>query len=577
MSEIISWPIGPLEGDQYSVNGKFWEWNGCAWISTCCPGVCSIYETGIILGITEDLRWGPGEANSKKRKVTIKICFKHDEQTGTWNSETINPQGDYYQMAYDSNSGAWRLFLMSLGVPIDILGEISTGNTPIGEWKWRVIGQKAESICGCPPMICGCTLENSTADCKYVSFYPISLTGVSGDTVGYIDIYRKYVIYYNTTTLQWEFWPIDWTNSFATISLPITTVPIGPDIGDWTLTPTGDEKFYAFSTTVGHCESCNPYTDGIIFAYTVEGLTTYVPLTWNATTDQFENFDGSIYIEYNGADLEWNLWINGTLVYSHTSPNKGEVPDLLGFWKKEITILCGSTTVTNTEGCLVAVSGGENAATLYLQENTFGEFNYGYPFSQPTWQIVCDGGVWNIQEWDDQTSTWVTQAYVTAVCTTPPYSLTWTVSPTSDYDSFTFTAGPCPVVCNSYSFRSISPDGSEVSFKLCECDQVFTISLSVGEISPVYCVQEDSINLGAFGAKQPEDTPCTPNPTQCYTISIRNTSAQQSATISYIDCSGDTIEEDIAPDSGLTRCMRACSLIVLDGSIYPIIEGLGCL
>jgi len=574
MSEIISWPIGPLEGDQYSVNGKFWEWNGCAWISTCCPGTCSIYETGIMLGITKDIRWGPGELNSKNRKVTIKICFKYDEQTGTWNSETINTQGDYYQIVYNTTTSSWLLNQMSLGVPIDKLGETSGGNTPIGEWKWRVAGQKAESICGCPPMICGCLLKNANDECQYVSFYPISLTGISGVTVGYIDISSKLVIYYNTTTLRWELWGIDWANMFATISLPITTVPIGPDIGDWTLTPEGDEKYYAFSTTVGHCESCNPYTEGIILAYTNDDVTTYVPLTWNATTDQFENFDGTIYIEYNGADEEWNLWINGNLEYSHVNPIKGEIPDLLGFWDRDYTILCGSTTVTNTEGCLVAESGGETAATLYLQENTFGEFNYGYPFSEPTWQIVCDGGVWNIQEWDGDN--WITQAYVTAVCTTPPYSLAWTVSPTSNYDSFTFIAGPCPVACNSYTFRSISGNPATIEFKLCDCDQIFYINAPSGGISPEYCVQEDSIDLGAFGSKQAVDTPCTPNPTQCYNISMRNTSGQQSATISYIDCDGNTIEEDIGPDGDVNRCVRGCSLSVLSGSIYSIIDGLGC-
>jgi hypothetical protein len=570
MSEIISWPIGPLEGDQYSVNGKFWEWNGCAWISTCCPGICSIYETGIILGITQERNWGP-----TKRQVTTKICFKYDEQTGTWNSEIINTQGDYYQMEELPEGGVWTVHVMSLGMIKSTIGGIR-GTTPIGEWEWKVTKQKAESICGCPPMICGCLLKTVNDECQYISFFPISLTGVSGDTVGYIDISSKLVIYYNTTTLQWELWPIDWTNSLATISLPITTVPIGPDVGDWTLTPTGDESFYAFSTTLGHCESCNPYTEGIILAYTVEGLTTYVPLTWNATTDQFENFDGTIYIEYNGADLEWNLWINGTLVYSHVNPIKGQVPDLLGFWKKEITILCGTTSVTNTEGCLVAVSGGENAATLYLQENTFGEFNYGYPFSQPTWQIVCDGGVWTIQEWDDGTSTWVTQAYVTAACTAPPYSLTWTVSPTSNYDSFTFIAGPCPVVCNSYTFRSISGDPVTVSFKLCDCDQIFYINAPSAGISPEYCVQEDSIDLGAFGSKQAVDTPCTPNPTQCYTISVRNSNQNGTSSFSYIDCNGGGQNVTLQQNGDLAICGRACSINVTDGSVYMMIMGLGC-
>ena len=573
MSDIISWPIGPLEGDQYSVNGKFWEWNGCAWISTCCPGVCSIYETGIILGITQEGPWGP----DGKGLITTKICFKYDAQTGTWNSETINEQGDYYQMVPHISGTSWLLNVMSLGAVVTNLGQIQ-GTTPIGNWKWKGPKQNAESICGCPPMICGCILKDINSECGYVSFFPISLTGVSGDTVGYIDISKKFYIYYNTTNSQWQLYT-DGFNSpiLATINLPITTVPIGPEVGDWTLTSAGEEFFYSFSTELGHCNPCNPYTDGIIFAFTVNGVITYVPLTWNAATDRFENFDGTIYIEFNGADLDWNLWINGDLIYSHGSEIKEEIPDLLGFWSKMITILCGTTSVTNTEGCLTAVSGGANAATLYLQENTFGEFNYGYPFSQPTWQIVCDGGVWTIQEWDDPTHTWVTQAYVTAACTTPPYSLTWTVTPTSNYDSFTFIAGPCPIVCNSYTFRSNNPQGTTISFKLCGCNQIFYLNLIGTTQSAEYCVQEDSIDLGAFGSPQLVSSPCTPNPTQCYTIAIRNISGNSPSSFSYIDCDDEPQTVTIGPGEESYICGKACTISVTSGSIYPVIIGLGCL
>jgi len=573
MSEVISWPIGPLEGDQYSVNGKFWEWNGCAWISTCCPGICDIYETGIIFGITEPRTWGPGDG--RKRPVTTKICFKYDSQTGTWNSETINSNGDYYQMAPTPEGNVWDLNLMSLGMVKSAIGGIA-GTTPIGRWEWKGKNQIAESICGCPPMICGCLLKDPEADCEYISFFPISLTGVSGETVGYIDISSKFFIYYNTIASRWELYPENWATPLYTISLPITTVPIGPDIGDWTATLVGQELTYSFSTTVGHCEPCNPYTDGIILAYTDEdGLITYVPLTWNATTDQFENFDGSIYIEYNGAGPEWNLWINGSLAYSHKG-KKGVPPDLLGFWDKPFTILCGSTSITNTEGCLVAISGGSAAATLYLQESTSGEFNYGYPFSIPTWQIVCNGGVWTIQKWNDSTHTWVTQAYVTAPCTTPPYGLTWTVSPGADYDSFTFTAGPCPIVCNSYQFRSLSGDSTTVSFKLCGCSQRVYINAPAGGISPAYCVQEDSIELGAYGGKQLISADCTPNPTQCYTISIRNSNQNGASSFTYTNCNGDTVNATLQSGGETQICARQCSINVTSGSIYTVILSLGC-
>lgn len=566
MSDTISWPIGPLEGDQYSFNGKFWEWNGCAWISTCCPGVCSIYETGIILGITVAGKWGPN--GTGKEQITTKICFKYDEQTGTWNSESLNNQGDYYQMLPSQSGESWTLNVMSLGVKKDTLGEIR-GTTPIGNWEWKPDGQKVESICGCPPMICGCILKELNSECEYYSFFPVSLTGVSGATVGYIDISGKLYIYYNTATLQWQLYADSFAALLATINLPITTVPIGPDVGDWTLTLQGEESFYSFSTELGHCNPCNEYTDGIIFAYSVNGVITYVPLTWNATTNRFENFDGTIYIEFNGVTGRWNLWINGTLNFSHKSP------DVLGFWNKEITILCGTTSVTNTEGCLTAVSGGENAATLYLQENTFGEFNYGYPFSQPTWQIVCDGGVWTIQEWDDNISAWVTQAFVTAACTTPPYSLTWTVTPTSNYDSFTFTAGPCPIVCNSYTFRSNNPQGTTISFKLCGCDQIFYLNLIGTTMSPAFCVQPDSIDLGAFGSQQLVDS-CTTDPNQCYTIYIRNSNGNATSSLTYTDCSGDPQNITIQPGGEATLCARACPISVTDGNVVMYLVVPGC-
>lgn len=562
MSEIISWPIGPLEGDQYSVNGKFWEWNGCAWISTCCPGVCSIYETGIILGITIEGKWGPN--GTGKEQITTKICFKYDEQTGTWNSESIDGQGDYYQMLPKQTGTAWSLNLMRLGVKQSQLGEIS-GTTPIGNWNWEDKNQKAESICGCPPMICGCVLNDVNSECEYVSFFPVSLTGVSGATVGYIDIFKKWYIYYNTTALQWELYSGNFnTPLLATISLPITTVPIGPDIEDWTLTPTGEGSFDAFSTELGHCHPCNEYTDGIILAYTVNGIITYVPLTWNATTDRFENNDGTIYIELNAATNSWNLWINGSLVYSHKNDKTGILLDLLGFWSKEITILCGTTLVTNTEGCLVAVSGGEAAATLYLQENTFGEFNYGYPFSQPTWQIVCDGGVWSIQEWDDNISAWVTQAFVTAPCTAPPYSLAWTVTPTSNYDSFTFTAGPCPTVCNSYTFSSSNPDGTTISFKLCGCDNLFILRIG-GGVSDTYCVQEDSIDLGAFGIKELVSSSCEPDPNQCYSIVLMN-SSQEESNAAFLNCAGAPSGVSVPVGEDTVICGRPCTINVSNGS-----------
>lgn len=575
MSDIISWPIGPLEGDQYSVNGKFWEWNGCAWISTCCPGTCDIYDTGIILGLTYSPKYDiPVDL---PKWITTKICFKYDAQTGTWNSESLNNQGDYYQMVEStSNPGVWELNFMSLGNIKQNLGGIS-GTTPIGNWEWKTKGQTAESICGCPPMICGCLQEDINSDCEYYSFFPVSHTGVSGATEAYVDIANKLYIYYNTINSQWELYPIGGypggpTPAF-TISLPMATVPIG-DNTEWIPNTAYAENGTLFSTTVGHCNPCNDYTDGIILAWTTGAntpaqVTTYVPLTWNGIDDQFQNFDGTIYIEYNGANGEWNLWINGTLEDSHQAAQW----DLLGYWSRTVTILCGTTSVTNTEGCLVAVSGGENAATLYLQENTFGEFNYGYPFSQPTWQIICNAGVWYIQEWDPINSIWVNQATVAASCATPPYNLSWTM--VGNYDSFTFTEGPCPITCNSYQFRSISGDSTLVSFKLCGCNTIFYIYAPAGGVSATYCVQEDSIDLGAFGAKQLVSAPCTPNPTECYTLDVRNNS-NVLATLSYINCAGSTLYETIGVGDSINICGRPCSINVTNGSVYMMIIGLGC-
>lgn len=571
MSDTISWPIGPLEGDQYSFNGKFWEWNGCAWISTCCPGVCDIYDTGITLGITQEIKWGPNEI---EKTITTKICFSYDAQTGTWNSESLNDQGDYYQMIEDS-PGTWELNYMQLGTVKSTLGGLKA-DVPVGLWDWKPEGQKAESICGCPPIICGCGQTVLNGNCTFITFFPVSFTGVSGATEGWVDTSNKYYLYYNVVDSLWELYTFGSNITEYTISLPITTVPIG----DWTIGDPGpfNDKYIYFSTEVGHCNPCNEYTDGVILAYTTNlgesnQLTTYVPLTWNLTLDQFENNDGTIYIEYNGATNTWNLWINGSLVYAHNSS------DPLGFWGgpdkyTSITILCGNTSVTNTEGCLTAVSVGEDPSTLYLQENTFGEFNYGYPFSQPQWQIICDTGVWYIQSWNGDI--WVTEATATGPCNVPPYDLIWTLDPLSNYDEFTFTEGPCPVVCNSYTFRSNNPDGTQVSFKLCGCEQVFVLNLIGTNISAEYCVQEDSIDLGAFGSKQLVSAPCIPNLDQCYTIAIRNGNQNDITTFSYIDCNGNTQNVTLQPGGENTICGKACTINVTSGSIYPIIIGLGC-
>jgi len=567
MADLISWPIGPITGDQYSVNGKFWEFNGCAWIATCCPGGCSIFNTGIILGITEDIPWGP---DGLKTSITTKICFSYDAQTGVWNSEPLNDSGDYYQMIEPIlYPGEWDLNIMSLGVVVGTLGTL-VSTEPIGNWKWNEKNQKAETICGCPPAICGCAKGDPGEACGLnISFFPVSSTGISGDTIGYIDAPRKYYIYYNTANSEWELYyygavPLGGATPLFTIGLPITSAPVG----DWTIGDTSafNEKYPYFSTTLGHCNPCNQYLSGIILTYTADGLTTYVPLTWNTIAGQFENFDGSIYIEYDGADLEWNLWINGVLAFSHNG-------DLLGYWDKEFTILCGSTTVTNTEGCLIATTGGETTTTLYLQENTAGYFNYGYPFSPPEWQILCDAGVWSIQKWFTP-GQWQTQATATASCTTPPYSLTWSVDPESDYDSFTFTEGPCPIVCNSYTFSTIGGK-STISFKLCGCDQTFYINVGPGGASAEYCVEEQSIDLGPFGRKSLIATQCTTNLSQCYTVRLTNPSPTIESSCTYTNCNGQTVTALVSPDNSVIICGLPCT-IVTSTSLRLELLGLGC-
>jgi hypothetical protein len=573
MADLISWPIGPVEGDEYSVNGKFWIYNGCAWISTCCPGVCSIYNTGIVVGITQiEAPWGPLNV---KKDITTQICFSYDEQSGTWNSESVNDNGDYYQITSDNDEPeGWVINYMQLGLVKLALGKL-VAETPIGEWT--IEGEsnldKIESICGCPSIICGCgfTAEgqdpNNIICDRNVTLIPVSDDGVSGSIIGYVDVENNYYIYYNTTSSTWEFYMYGVSTPSYTLSLPITTIPIGV----WIEGPEPDEfnqAFPDFTTSLGHCHPCNEYTDGIILAYTDEGITTYVPLTWDSATERFENFDSTIYIYWNAATERWVLWINGALAYQH----KGE---LLGYWEKPYTILCGNTSITNTEGCLVAEIEGGNPVTLYLQENTEGNFNYGYPFTGPTWQIVCESGVWKILRWQNDFGGgyWVTEATATASCDNPPYSLTWTVGEESGYTSFTFTEGPCPIVCNSYKFSSRKGRIS-VSFKLCGCSQRVDLFVD-NELSEIFCVQENSINLGVFGEKLLISAPCTPNPTQCYTMAIFNPN-DDSIDVDYLDCDGDPITVTIERDGKLTICGRPCSIQTSGRSKIQIL-GLGCL
>jgi hypothetical protein len=436
---------------------------------------------------------------------------------------------------------------------------------PIGKWKWDDKYQKAETICGCPPIICGCAQSGIDGPCFNITFFPVSFTGVSGETTGYIATDSKYYIYYDTVNSQWKLSEIGSAIPYYSISFTITTIPIG----NWTSSPSEfASKYPYFSTALGHCNPCNVYTDGIILAYTASGLVTYVPLTWNSILGRFENFDGTIYIRFNGVEDQWNLWINGQLTASHKE-------DLLGLWTKNVTILCGSVSITNTEGCLIAVQGEESTVTLYLQENTNGDFNYGYPFSQPTWQIVCEGGTWDIQQWSTITNTWVTQATTAASCDTPPYALTWAVDPGSDYDSFAFTEGPCPIVCNSYTFTTEALNGDTISFKLCGCAETFYLPVYDYENSAVYCVQEDSIDLGALGIANLVQAPCIPNESQCYTIIVRNTSLSE-ASFTYINCDGNSVTV-IVPQSGAANiCGIACSIQVNSGRFYISLKGLGC-
>jgi len=571
MPDLISWPIGPVQGDSYTVNGKYWEYNGCAWISTCCPGICSIYNTGIVVGITKRVDWGPIAGPSSKKDITTQICFTYDEQTGTWNSDSLNDRGDYYQLI-ETTPGVWQLNLMILGLLDTTYAEL-TAETPIGLWDIdpKVIKKvginKIESICGCPAIICGCAKDSPENPCSFYTFFPVSDTGVSGSIIGYQSLDHTVYVYYNTTDNRWELYDNADTDPSYTISFPITTIPIGDWVPGQSATPF-NTKYAYFSTTLGHCNPCNPYTDGIILAYNVDGVITYVPLTWNSGSQRFENFDATIYVEYNPATDEWNLWINGTLVYGH----KG---DLLGYWSKEITILCGNTSITNTEGCLSANTVGGQPATLYLQENTNGDFNYGYPFSEPTWQIICDTGVWEVQRWNSGIGGWDIVATVTASCATPPYSLSWTIVDET-YSSVIFVEGPCPIVCNSYTFNARGQERARIDFKLCGCDQMFFIEAPLNGTTDTYCVQEDSIHLGAFGNKNLVSAPCTPNPTQCYTMYIRTNEA--GATFNYIDCNGDTNYVTLNNETGLgiAVCGIPCSINTTTGVLSIRIDGLGC-
>jgi hypothetical protein len=62
VSNIISWPVNPNEGQVYqSPSGDYWVFNNCMWVSTCCPNLCS-YEDGVTLWVITD---NPGNVKIK--------------------------------------------------------------------------------------------------------------------------------------------------------------------------------------------------------------------------------------------------------------------------------------------------------------------------------------------------------------------------------------------------------------------------------------------------------------------------------------------------------------------------------
>jgi hypothetical protein len=427
MAEILSWPKDPVKGDIYTFNGNYWVFDGCMWISTCCPGLCSIFDTGIILGVTIP-RPFPGTGETP---YTVKVCMRYQSSTGSWISDEIDPVDGSFLTIREDSPDKWSIGV-SLGGIVNTMARLESSE-PIGRWTGKGdLGY--ETVCGCTPTICACFYNEITDPiaCEFYSnYFPVSFTGINGDTDAWLDFSNNISMVYNTTTLLWELYD-DLNNLLYEIS---TTA--NPPLGDWTSLNSPSPEYLYLTTSSGDCDSCAPILDGLIVAFTGGGAITYIPLTWDPINSVFVSADGNIEISESPIGSgSWTLNIYGDA--SYTFQNHTPV----GSWDKEITVLCGNTSIANSEGCLTAI-GTENAA-LYLQENQQGGFGYGNPFFV-MWQIICDAGsgTWSIQNFG--AGGWVTYATATGSCSSAPFSLTWTVID-GTYTSYSFVSGPCPVV-----------------------------------------------------------------------------------------------------------------------------------
>jgi hypothetical protein len=426
MAEILSWPTNPITGDIYTHNGNYWVFDGCMWISTCCPNACSIFSTGIILGVTIYRKF-PGNEISP---YTIKFCLRYQESSESWVSEATDSVGSTFLTITEGDViNEWIINNVVNGIPYTI-GNLSS-NEPIGAWTSEEDDIKLETVCGCTPTICACFYDEVTSPivCDFsINYFPVSFTGINGDTEAWTDFESKTSIVYNTSTLLWEL------NDNVDVLYAIGGTSTNPPIGTWELE---DGEWTYLTTSLGNCNTCIPVTDGLIFAYEDKGTQTitYIPLTWNTLCQCFISSDGTIQIKEDPPGSEtWTLTINGDpylITFDSYTP--------VGSWDLYVTILCGNTSVDNAEGCLTA-TGTENE-TLFLQETGQG-FGYGNPFVR-LWRIVCEAGTWYIEYYDDFLAGWVTYATAAGSCSTPPFGLTWTVED-GPYISFSFVSGPCP-------------------------------------------------------------------------------------------------------------------------------------
>jgi hypothetical protein len=284
-------------------------------------------------------------------------------------------------------------------------------------------------VCGCESPICACFYNEITVpiSCEFFStYFPVSFTGINGDTDAWLDSSNDISMVYNTSTSLWESY-----DSSGNLLYTIATSE-NPPIGDWTV-ESGKVRYNYLTTSLGVCNPCILSIDGLILAYSDSEIT-YVPLTWDSLCQCFVSSDGNIKIFENPAGSQiWTLTIYGE-IFSVTFDNKSPV----GSWSDAVTVLCGNTSISNAEGCLTAT--GTESEVLYLQEIEEGGFGYGNPFVL-VWRIICESGTWYIQYYSGMGG-WTTYATATGSCSTPPFSLTWTVE-AGPYSSFSFVSGPC--------------------------------------------------------------------------------------------------------------------------------------